>query len=206
MKTRSVIFTSLLAAAALAFSCSGDKHNHHGDGHGQHDGHEHASGSSAAAEVQKPQFEVDKKFREQLAEVFDSYVDLQEAFVASDVKEVQREAAETSRALKEVDMALLTGAAHNDWMVYHAGLESSIEAIRANEDIERQRKAFSALTDHLYKSVKAFGLDGDHAYYTYCPMAFNNEGAYWLSDEEKVSNPYFGDKMLRCGQVKEKLQ
>jgi Cu(I)/Ag(I) efflux system membrane fusion protein len=37
-------------------------------------------------------------------------------------------------------------------------------------------------------------------------MAFNNEGAYWLSDSEQIRNPYFGDKMLTCGVVKEKLQ
>ena len=30
-------------------------------------------------------------------------------------------------------------------------------------------------------------------------MAFNNEGAYWLSDAEQIRNPYFGDKMLTCG-------
>ncbi len=204
MKTKSLILTSLFAATALVFSCSGDKHNDHSSQEEHH--HDHASGSSATAEAQKPQFEVDKKFREQLTEVFDSYVDLQEAFVASNVKEVQQEASETVRALKEVDMTLLSGAAHNDWMVHVAGMESSLDAIRSDEDIESQRKSFSALTDHLYKSVKAFGLNDDQAYYTYCPMAFNNEGGYWLADEEKISNPYFGDKMLRCGHVKEKLQ
>jgi hypothetical protein len=36
-------------------------------------------------------------------------------------------------------------------------------------------------------------------------MAFNNEGAYWLSAEKEVNNPYFGDKMLHCGSVKEEL-
>jgi Cu(I)/Ag(I) efflux system membrane fusion protein len=36
-------------------------------------------------------------------------------------------------------------------------------------------------------------------------MAFNNSGAYWLSDNATIRNPYFGDKMLSCGSVEEKL-
>jgi len=33
-------------------------------------------------------------------------------------------------------------------------------------------------------------------------MAFGNEGADWLSKEEAIQNPYFGDKMMKCGVVK----
>jgi hypothetical protein len=37
-------------------------------------------------------------------------------------------------------------------------------------------------------------------------MAFNNKGDFWLSDNEEVLNPYFGDKMLRCGEVVEVIE
>jgi Cu(I)/Ag(I) efflux system membrane fusion protein len=37
-------------------------------------------------------------------------------------------------------------------------------------------------------------------------MADNNNGAYWLSKEEKVINPYFGDAMLTCGEVKQVIE
>ena len=43
-------------------------------------------------------------------------------------------------------------------------------------------------------------------YYQYCPMAFNNKGAYWLSNEEAIRNPYFGDKMLKCGLVERDIE
>lgn len=36
-------------------------------------------------------------------------------------------------------------------------------------------------------------------------MLPRNEGAYWLSDQQ-IRNPYFGEKMLTCGSVEEKLQ
>ena len=37
-------------------------------------------------------------------------------------------------------------------------------------------------------------------------MADNDNGAYWLSKEEKVINPYFGDAMLKCGSVKQVIE
>jgi len=46
---------------------------------------------------------------------------------------------------------------------------------------------------------------GVKLYRQYCPMAFQNKGAYWLSSEKKIMNPYFGDKMLHCGVVKEEF-
>ncbi len=103
-------------------------------------------------------------------------------------------------------MKLVTDAAHNDWMNYLTPMQTSLKEIQSGEDIEAQRKSFSMLSDNLYKSAKAFGLGGQEAFYTYCPMAFNDKGAYWLSDKETVRNPYFGEKMLACGEVKEKLQ
>jgi hypothetical protein len=32
-------------------------------------------------------------------------------------------------------------------------------------------------------------------------MAFGNTGAHWLSNTKEIQNPYFGDKMLKCGRV-----
>jgi len=209
MKTRSIYFTMLFAGAAFVFfaSCSGNqKEDSAAESHGARENDVHSSETEAPQEASEPQFQVEEKFREQLAGVFTSYLDLKDAFVASDADETKEKAKETASALADVDMKLLSGAAHNDWMNYQAPLKTSLEEIRNSSDIESQRKAFSTVSDNLYKSIKAFGLGGKEAYYDYCPMAFNNEGAYWLSEQEKIRNPYFGDKMLTCGEVKEKLK
>lgn len=209
MKTKLFFFTLLFAATAFAFfsNCSGntkeDTTESH-DGHEAHGAEEHPA--EPADEASDPTFQVDQKFQEQLSDVYNAYLDLKEAFVSSDVKKVQTQASQAKEALAKVDMKLLTGVAHNDWMNYFSPMEQAAKEIHEGTDIEAQRKSFSTLSDNLYKSVKAFGLDGDVAFYTYCPMAFNNEGAYWLSDNKEVRNPYFGDKMLNCGQVKETLK
>lgn len=214
MKTRSIFFSLLLAATSFALlsNCSGKKEEateteaHEDDGHEHDDKTEHASGSKAAAEASEPQFQVDAAFQNQLGDVFTAYVSLKEAFISSDASKVKSEASKTQQALAKVDMKKLSGAAHNDWMNYTGGIESSLKEIQASDDIEAQRKSFSTLSDNFYKSIKAFGLGGKSAFYEFCQMAFNNEGAYWISEAEQIRNPYFGDKMLTCGEVKEKLK
>jgi membrane fusion protein, copper/silver efflux system len=37
-------------------------------------------------------------------------------------------------------------------------------------------------------------------------MVDGDRGAYWLSEFEQIKNPYFGDMMLRCGEVREILR
>ena len=39
-------------------------------------------------------------------------------------------------------------------------------------------------------------------YLSFCPMAFGNKGGYWLQDSKEIKNPYFGSKMLKCGEIK----
>lgn len=211
MRSRSIFPSLLFAASALALlsNCSGNKKEESTEMHDDHDGHEHGDnreGSASAAEAGEPQFQVDQAFKQQLSTVFTAYVSLKDAFISSDVSKVKSEAANTNQAISQVDMKLLSGAAHNDWMNYLSPMQSALKEIETSNDIEAQRKAFSTLSDNMYKSIKAFGLGGKEAFYEYCPMAFNNEGAYWLSDHEQIRNPYFGEKMLTCGEVKEKLK
>jgi hypothetical protein len=203
MKTRLNLSALLLATASCLalMNCSSEKK----DDTATEVKEEHASGSTASQEASKPQFEVDAAFQKQLGSVFTAYVELKDALVASDATEATEQAKDVNDELAKVDMKLLTGAAHNDWMTYLSPLQTAVKEIQESTDLEKQRVAFSSLSDNLYKSVKAFGLGGQEAFYEFCPMAFNNEGAYWLSSEQQIKNPYFGDKMLTCGVVKEKL-
>jgi len=203
MKTNIIHLTLMIAILAFTASCN---HTQKAEQAETHEHHDSAEEESKIAEATAPQFEVDNEFQEQLGSLFTSYVQLKDALVASNAPDVKASASKTKDALKNVDMKLLSGQAHNDWMAYLAPMESALTSIESSTDIEEQRKSFSTLSDNFYKSIKAFGLGGKEAFYEYCPMAFNNEGAYWLSDQEKIRNPYFGDKMLTCGEVKEKLR
>jgi Cu(I)/Ag(I) efflux system membrane fusion protein len=39
----------------------------------------------------------------------------------------------------------------------------------------------------------------------FCPMAFNNAGAIWLQQSDKILNPYFGTAMSTCGEIEKTI-
>ena len=148
----------------------------------------------------------DPKFAQQLRAVLTSYLEIKDALVKSDAQAASSQIKDVAAALKKVDMSLLKGDAHIKWMERLKQMEEATKLIEVSRDIEIQRASFSQLTNALYASLKTFNVTGLQAYYQYCPMAFDNKGAYWISSEEQISNPYFGEQMLRCGETKEALK
>jgi Cu(I)/Ag(I) efflux system membrane fusion protein len=102
-------------------------------------------------------------------------------------------------------MKLLTGDEHIQWMNSTGKLNNLLKNIQSSDEIQGQRKDFSNLSSEFYKAIKKSGLMGKTAYYQFCPMAFNGKGAFWLSSTEEIRNPYFGDRMLTCGDTRETL-
>lgn len=128
----------------------------------------------------------EKEKVEQAGGVVESYLAVKDALVATDAAKAQTAA----KAFLEVNT--------------NAALTPALEAIVATKDVAAQRAAFESLSMNMYKLVKTDGADIT-LYKQYCPMAFNNKGAYWLAVEKEVNNPYFGDRMLHCGSVQEVL-
>jgi Cu(I)/Ag(I) efflux system membrane fusion protein len=100
-------------------------------------------------------------------------------------------------------MEILDKDAHDAWMVLLKPMEQGAAGISTKTDVEEQRKDFERLSDHLIEAVQRFGVNSDKVYRAYCPMAFDDKGAYWLSEFEDIKNPYFGASMLRCGENSE---
>ena len=108
-------------------------------------------------------------------------------------------------ALVATDGAKAQKAANNFLKVNNNdALTADLKAIAGSTDVATQRIAFEGLSANMYSIVKAVGSE-TVLYKQYCPMAFNNKGAYWLAAEEQVNNPYFGDRMLHCGSVQETI-
>ncbi len=160
------------------------------------------TGSLTISTIQKPD-NISSEFKSQLTRVYDAYLKMKDAFVASDAKKASGEAIKVRNAIEAVDMGLLKGDAHTMWMEHLKTLRQSINSIAGSSDIEGQRTAFSGFSNHLYSAIKTFGLLDKTVYYQFCPMAFDDKGAYWLSETDAIRNPYFGDAMLKCGETKE---
>ncbi|CAL2104124.1 putative Co/Zn/Cd efflux system membrane fusion protein [Tenacibaculum sp. 190130A14a] len=150
--------------------------------------------------------EVSAKFQNQLKSVFENYIQLKDALVKDDANISSISATTLQSSLNKVDMKLLKDeSAHSHWMPLEKEIKSAAKSISSISDIKKQRDHFKHLSTHLTKAVQLFGVN-QKIYHQFCPMANNNKGAYWLSLEEKVLNPYFGDAMLRCGEVKETIE
>lgn len=142
-------------------------------------------------------------FKKQLTAVYDASLKLTESLVGSNSGQSKAAAVGVEKALSGVDMMQLSGQAHTDWMTYLNAMNAGLKTLRGTGDLEKQRTAYAQFEDGLYRSVKAFGVNGKPVYRQYCPMALNNKGSYWLSDKKPIRNPYFGDQMLTCGETKE---
>ena len=142
-------------------------------------------------------------FQNQLKNAFTDYLGVKDALVKDDSKMVSENAKKLLDKLNLIDMTLLKdNNSHKHWMKLEKELKSSTKSIAETSDIKEQRNHFKHLSSHLGTAIQLFGVN-EMVYYQFCPMADNNKGAYWLSKEEKVSNPYYGDAMLSCGEVKQ---
>lgn len=130
---------------------------------------------------------IDATFKDSKTEaIFMAYQKLQNALVNTDALQAAEESKQLLEALYgvEAEVEKLT----------------PVEAIINTNDVETQRAAFVKVTAVVEGYLKD-ALDSGALYKVHCPMAFKNTGASWLSSEKVVQNPYFGDKMYRCGRV-----
>ena len=171
----------------------------------QNDGSGEKMNSTNHSEMNK-RIEVPNKFQSQLKEVFDGYILLKDALVDDNSEEAQTAAKRISQNLAKVNMKLLSDEeAHNHWMTIQKEVKNSANAIENNSDIAVQRGHFKHLSAHMISAVQLFGVN-QKVFSEYCPMADNNKGAYWLSLEEEIRNPYYGEAMLKCGEVRETIE
>ena len=133
---------------------------------------------------------------EGISPVLVEYIDIKNALVNDNFTEARRaivdfeNALEASDQLSEEQKAVL--------------IQTAAQLAKA-QDIATLRERFASLSRQLYQIVQANDLTEQTLYWQHCPMAMNGQGANWLSLEEKVQNPYMGQKMPGCGSVQEKL-
>ena len=118
--------------------------------------------------------------------IFDQYLQVESALINTDAAKTTTEAAKLELLLKEMNA--------------EEPLQNAASAMASSEDINVQRENFEALSAGVETMLQG-ALKSGTIYKQYCPMAFNNKGASWISTSRDILNPYFGDKMLKCGRV-----
>mgnify|MGYP001172929953 FL=1 len=162
-----------------------------------HSGHNHSTTNEKPVEV--------KQVVNQLKAVFDNYFAVKDALVKTDGNTSSTKAKEFLTAVNAVKMDKLTTEEHTVWMKVMKDLTFDAEHIADTKDASHQRDHFMSLSKNMYALIKVSKTETP-TYYQFCPMANDGKGANWLSKENVVKNPYYGNQMLTCGKVVETIK
>ena len=144
---------------------------------------------------------------QQIMNTVNAYYGLKNALVATDEVSARAAAlnlAATATAMAQgiADSPIYTSLKFNlDTIIAQSRIISEMQDKRC----EKQRIAFSPVSDNMFAMLKSADIKNGGIYQQFCPMAFNDKGAYWLSDDNEIKNPYFGKKMLECGEITDSL-
>ncbi len=142
--------------------------------------------------------------RRKVNKVVALYLDINDALAADNFLKAKK-------VFNELDQVLKTGDGKafnsyiNTWEGYSKqAVQQTTKALKADK-LEAIRDDLDELSAVVIQMIKTFGPYSSELYVHHCPMVNNNSGADWLSLTREIKNPYFGSKMLGCGEVKTKI-
>ena len=145
---------------------------------------------------------VDAKTAGSINEVVNHYLHVKNALAADNGQEAANGAKAMVASLAKVDHSALKD--ENQMKLYMDVSETLKEHAEHTADnaknIGHQREHFVMMSEDVYELVKGFGADKP-LYVGHCPMANDDKGADWLSEQKEINNPYMGQKMPKCGKV-----
>lgn len=149
--------------------------------------------------------EVPSEFSSSLADLLDEYLALTAAFVSEDTSQVDAVAGRIRASLAGITSDGLNEEAAGAWASHRDGLETALHQLEVADTIEVKRQHLSHISEALYCALASFDGVDRTVYLSFCPMALDGAGAYWLASTREIANPYFGEAMLRCGEVRHEL-
>ncbi len=146
---------------------------------------------------------VSAALRKEQARLYGHYLALWRALAADKLDDSQK-AAQALATLAKTPRPL-RGAEAARWDSLRARLLDAFQR-HAPKDIATLRQGFDLISKAVLQLQEEIGHKEPQAVYlAYCPMAFQDTGASWMQDQEAILNPYFGASMLRCGEIKRRM-
>ena len=129
---------------------------------------------------------------ETITKIYAQYLLVKKGLVNSNHKLVQQEAKKLEALIAKTEETNI--------------LKANAKLISLTKDVKKQRDFFVTMTAETEKLIDNANITSGEVYKQFCPMAFEGAGGYWLSDSKEVRNPYYGKKMLVCGEVNKTIQ
>ncbi|MEQ9264191.1 MAG: efflux RND transporter periplasmic adaptor subunit [Balneolaceae bacterium] len=149
--------------------------------------------------------DVPEAFTSQVSNVVDDYIDLKNSLASDKEAQVASKAQSIQASLNNVDMGLLSQEGHMIWMSQSDSIKTALNQLIEAKDISEQREGFENLSNIMLKVAKTYPIKGIY-FQQFCPMANDGKGAYWLSEKEPIQNPYFGSRMISCGETIQRIE
>jgi len=169
------------------------------------------TGEKEEEEVVK-RLQAPEEFVSALTPIVQEYLNLKESLVGEKSEEAEVSAKKLAGLLKGVNSSGLDVKALETWKKLSDSMETNLKEIADTREIGAMRKAFDPLSEAFAKVMMGFRhAMKDPLFLYHCPMASNEQGAYWIESSQDVKNPYFGEtpykgqQMLKCAELVEKI-
>ena len=178
-----LIFTAITGSLTV-FSCKEIEENDSSQ-QMQSETQEEEMGSQMKDEMGMDQTRAE--FKDQAtAAIYNHYIAIKSALVQTDAELAQDHAKQMIAELENTEV--------------NAEIVTAARKLATTVDVNKQREAFSELTKFMGPVLEG-AIESGEIYKQYCPMAFEGKGDFWYSNSKEIRNPYFGDKMLKCGRI-----
>ncbi|MFO7565786.1 MAG: efflux RND transporter periplasmic adaptor subunit [Enhygromyxa sp.] len=146
------------------------------------------------------------ELRAALAELLDAYLDMQVALADDDWPGSKLAAGRLATAAAALEPGSDEAAAAA-WAELGGAIERQAQSAADSSAIEGARGAFLQLSLLTKQLLQVFGNPLEvPVRLAFCPMANSDRGAEWIQTDATVDNSYFGESMLRCGEIRSTIE
>jgi Cu(I)/Ag(I) efflux system membrane fusion protein len=146
--------------------------------------------------------EIPDKAQNSLRKSIAPYLKMKDAFVDGNVQGVStfaKATLEEIQSISESDLGTMEKS-------HVSKIKRMLIAIAENDNLENQRSHFVVLNQNMVPIIMNIDPIEPKVFIQKCPMANNNKGAFWISADGEIRNPYYGEQMMTCGSVIDSLE
>lgn len=136
-----------------------------------------------------------QRFDAQMKPILESYLRIGNTLCVDSLDGVQEEAEAIAKYAGHLDSGSVSGEHAAHYKNVRANLKKAAEVLRKTKTLDDARQSFKELS--MPMAIWATMSKPKNIDVIYCSMA----RVSWVQKQGKVRNPYYGPKMLECGEV-----
>jgi len=166
------------------------------------------SAAVSTASTTAPKSKLNAAGTQKLTTMLADYYGLKNAMLALNATTTDSFAKKLSASTADMQAYATTDTASKLISPYLDSMNTGLQQIMAIKDpsCKQQQVPFNKVSDQLFAILKKTDLRNANIYLQHCPMALEEKGAHWLSNETEIKNPYFPKTMIDCGDLEDSLK